>query len=105
MNNIERAAEAHTRAVSSTSFSNYPVIFAGFMEKGIPEADILPRENIFTYHAWRHKGRQVRKGQRGVRITTWITLRDKDTGEITGRRPKQAVVFHISQTEEAQVTT
>jgi hypothetical protein len=42
---------------------NYGAIFQGFMEKGIPESEILPRENVFTYHAWRALGRQVRRGQ------------------------------------------
>jgi hypothetical protein len=33
--------------------SNYPTIYGGFKEKGIPESEIKPRENVFTYKAWR----------------------------------------------------
>src|SRR5712692_9223746 len=49
--------EALTRAVTGQSYSNYPAIVAGFMAKGIPEDQIKPRENVFTYEAWRALGR------------------------------------------------
>jgi hypothetical protein len=99
----EVQTEALTRAVQSPSVVNYPAIFAGFIDRGIPESEIRPRENVFTYHAWRAIGRQVRKGEKGVQVTTWIPLTstDKTTGErkITGRRPKTAYVFHETQTD------
>lgn len=96
--------EALTRAVSSPSWSNYPVIFSGFLERGIPETDIKPRENIFTFDAWKALGRHVKRGEHGVRVQTWIPIApkvDEQTGETKpgGRRPKMAVVFHISQTD------
>jgi hypothetical protein len=59
--------EALSRAASGSSLTNWPAIIHGFMAKGIPEADIRPRENIFTYHAWRALGRQVRRGEHGVK--------------------------------------
>ena len=43
----EARREALTRAISGQSFSNFPAIFQGFAAKGIPEADIKPRENVF----------------------------------------------------------
>ena len=92
-------AEALFRAENSNSVSNYPAIFEGFEEKGI--ADIQPRVNIFTYHAWRAKGRQVRKGEHGVKVVTWITSTDKDTGK-EKKYPKKTTVFHISQTDPIQ---
>jgi hypothetical protein len=98
--------EALTRAVSGQALTNWPAIFAGFTAKGIPESEIKPRENVFTYHAWRALGRQVRRGEHGVRITTWAPVerkeRDTSTGEektTTTRRCVSAVVFHVSQTE------
>jgi len=98
--------EALGRAIGNQSTMNYAAIFQGFMEKGIPESDILPRENVFTYHAWRALGRQVRRGEHGVKVTTWIPTerkeRDKTTGEervSTGRICHTAVVFHVSQTD------
>src|SRR5437899_3506340 len=98
--------EALSRAANGQSFANWPVIIAGFVAKGIPESDILPRENVFTYHAWRALGRQVRRGEHGVKVTTWIPTerkeRDETTGEEkvrTGRICHTAVVFHVSQTD------
>src|SRR5690349_7011520 len=55
------AAAALERATTQASLANYPVIIAGFMAKGIPESEIKPRENVFTFKAWRALGRIVRK--------------------------------------------
>ena len=103
----EIQAEALSRAQNSPSWSNYPAIFQGFIEKGLEFEDIVPRENVFTFHAWKAKGRCVKKGEHGVKITTWIPVSkkvsDPDTGEEkkeSFRRPKSATVFHISQTKE-----
>ena len=96
--------DALTRAVSGATWSNYPAIFAGFMERGLPESEIKPRENVFTFEAWKALGRHVRRGEHGVRVQTWIPIPpkvDEQTGETKpgGRRPKTAVVFHVSQTD------
>ena len=95
--------EALARARGNESASNYPAIFAGFAEKGIPEDEIHPRENVFTFHAWKALGRTVKRGEHGVRVVTWIACNKKDdAGEVidTYRRPKSATVFHVSQTQE-----
>jgi hypothetical protein len=92
--NQEISAQALSRALGNQSMANYSAIIAGFSERGIE--DIRPRENVFTYHAWQALGRQVTKGQTGVRVNTWITL------ERAGQKvtiPKTTTVFHISQTE------
>ena len=96
--------EALTRAISGQSFSNFPAIFAGFAAKGIPESEIKPRENIFTFDAWKALGRVVRRGEHGVKVVTFIETRSKETDPETGerkliRRPWTTTVFHISQTE------
>jgi hypothetical protein len=94
--------EALSRAVNGLSLGNYPAIFAGFMAKGIPESEIRPRENVFTYQAWRALGRQVRRGEHGVKVVTFVemTKEDKETGEKKPfRRPWTTTVFHISQTD------
>src|SRR3990172_141928 len=74
----EIARESLSRAENGQSLTNLPAIYQGFLDRGIPEADILPRENVLTYHAWRAKGRQVRRGEHGGRVTTWIPLEVKD---------------------------
>ena len=105
----EMQQEALDRAAHGQSWANYAAIFQGFTAKGIPESEILPRENVFTYHAWRALGRQVRRGEHGVKVTTFVPMEkksgevDPDTGEEKriklGRRAWTAVVFHVSQTD------
>jgi len=103
----QSANEALDRATNGQALTNYPAIFEGFLAKGIAEADIKPRENVFTFQAWKAVGRSVRKGEHGVRIVTFVLCeskqRDPSTGEekvATYRRPHTTTVFHISQTEE-----
>jgi N-terminal domain of anti-restriction factor ArdC len=97
-------SEALARATTGLSMSNYPTIYGGFMEKGIPESEIKPRENVFTYNAWRALGRQVRRGEHGVKVLTFIDCqkRDEETGQLKERfrRPFSTTVFHVSQTDE-----
>jgi antirestriction protein ArdC len=96
--------EALTRAVTGQTMSNYPAIFQGFNAKGIPESEIRPRENVFTFEAWKALGRYVRKGEHGVKIVTFIESKSKEIDRDTGepkviRRPWSTTVFHISQTK------
>ena len=98
--------EALSRAINPLgTFSNYPAIIQGFIAKGIEESEIKPRENCFTFNAWRALGRTVRRGEHGVRV---VTFRHEDikeeqpdgTTKLTIKsRPWYATVFHISQTE------
>jgi hypothetical protein len=105
----EIAQNALASATTQSSVANYPAIIEGFMARGISAANIQPRVNVFTYHAWRALGRQVRKGEHGVAIVTWITTEKDDPnlrpGEMSSqparRRPKTAYVFHVSQTDGA----
>src|SRR5579862_5703501 len=73
--------ESLTRAVAGQSFSNWPAIIQGFAAKGIPVDDIRPRENVFTYHAWRALGRQVRRGEHGVKVVTFVAVKDSKSKE------------------------
>jgi N-terminal domain of anti-restriction factor ArdC len=96
--------EALTRAVSGQSLSNFPAIYQGFAAKGIPESEIKPRENVFTFDAWKALGRVVRRGEHGVKVVTFIDCRSKEIDQDTGerkviRRPWTTTVFHVSQTE------
>src|SRR6266446_1740686 len=94
--------ESLKRAVHGQSFTNYPAIFQGFAAKGIPESEIKPRENVFTFDAWKGLGRYVRKGEHGVKVVTFIecSKENKETGQKECfRRPWTTTVFHVSQTE------
>jgi antirestriction factor ArdC-like protein len=103
-NTLQLRQEALTRAVSGQSLGNFPAIFQGFAAKGIPESEIKPRENVFTYQAWKALGRQVRRGEHGVKVVTFIDCQTKETDRDTGerksfRRPWTTTVFHVSQTD------
>lgn len=102
----EKQFAALSRAETGQSLTNYPAIIQGFIEKGIPPADITPRVNVFTFHAWKAKGRSVKKGEHGVRVITFVernaTVTAPDGTEQTISRSVSSttVVFHISQTKE-----
>lgn len=105
MNRNEANQQALSNARSNQSILNYPSIYSEFMARGIPESQIEPRVNVFTYKAWLALGRQVRKGEHGVRVVTFVpmTKTDKLTGkESSFRRPWSTTVFHISQTDAVQ---
>lgn len=91
--------ESLTRAVSNTSLLNYGAIYTGFVEKGIPTEEILPRQNVFTFAAWKALGRSVKKGEHGVKVITWIETVDKDNPELTRKLCRTTTVFHVSQTQ------
>ena len=100
--------EALNRAKHNTSLSNYPIIFQGFTAMGIPETDIIPRENVFTFNAWKALKRQVMRGQHGVKVCTYIPMDVKDKTDNKTESPakpkrikarRMTTVFHISQTK------
>jgi antirestriction protein ArdC len=94
---IEYQQEALNRARGNNSMLNYETIIRGFIAKGIPSSAIIPRENVLTYGAWQAINRQVRKGEKGVKVVSWIKTTDKNGIEST--RQTSATVFHVSQTE------
>ena len=98
--------EALNRATAGQSVANYALIYEGFTAKGIAPDQIIPRETILTYHAWRALGRQVKKGEHGVKVCTFVPVMSKKTqenGDNDGQRgykmPRTVTVFHVSQTE------
>lgn len=98
------AAQALKNATENNSVANYQAIFEGFAAKGIAIEEIEPRVNVFTYNAWRAKGRQVRKGETGVKVVTFVNAKGQaaegDQGEAQGYKFARSVaVFHISQTD------
>ena len=101
----EARREALTRAVSGQTMSNYPAIFQGFIAKGIPESEIRPRENVFTFNAWRALGRTVRTRRAWRQSAHVHRTRQQGNRQGHGRtqndspRPWTTTVFHVSQTE------
>ena len=102
MKQSELNNQALSNAINNESTRNYGAIYDGFLDMGIAETDIKPRVNVFTYKAWAAKGRQVKKGEHGVKVVTFVPMSKKDTK--TGEkhkfsRPRTTTVFHVSQTE------
>lgn len=98
----QRHNDALSNATGRQSAMNYTAIIEGFTAKGIAADDIRPRENIFTFGAWRALGRCVKKGEHGVPVCTFSPASkiDAETGEIKEfHRPRQTFVFHLSQTD------
>jgi hypothetical protein len=95
------ASEALGRARNGSSIANDAAVIAGFLERGIPEDEILPRVNCLTFWGWKALGRSVCKGQHGVKVTVWIRRCDCPAGASCdcAAYPKNATVFHESQTE------
>ncbi|HIH5043298.1 TPA: ArdC-like ssDNA-binding domain-containing protein [Pseudomonas aeruginosa] len=102
--------QALANALADKSAANYETIIEGFMDKGIEPDDIIPRVNVFTYNAWQELGRQVRKGEKGVKIVSMVPVRARKDGDEEGppvvdgdgkprMRSVTATVFHISQTD------
>ncbi len=102
--------EALRRAAFGNSVHNEATAIAEFVARGIPESEVMPRVNVFTFNAWKAAGRYVRKGEHGVKLVTWFPKSDsngqpilKDGKPIMMRTT--ATVFHISQTEKIGDTT
>ncbi|MCX2694476.1 ArdC-like ssDNA-binding domain-containing protein [Pseudomonas sp. DCB_CB] len=112
MSRTEVQQAALQNALADRSMANYEPIIEGFMEKGIPAEEITPRENVFTYNAWLALGRQVQKGESGVKVITYIQGKGKkaeagEGGEGQGDGapflfPRSVTVFHISQTQPVE---
>ena len=101
MDKITQSIESLNRAKNGDSLANYQAILQGFADKGIAANDIIPRENVFTYNAWLALNRQVKKGEHGVKVVTWIPAKQKDS-ESSFMFRGRSTVFHISQTDLIQ---
>ena len=73
-----------------TSTANFQIVALAAAARG---CSCEPYVDWFTYRRWQAQGFQVQRGQHGVKLTTWIPVIDKETGEQTGKRPRTASVF------------
>ena len=84
---------------TSKDTENCSIVKSEFLDRGLSEEDIQPKENVFTYRKWQELGRQVKKGEKGVKISWLAPMNRKEGDERTGMRHLTRSVFHISQTE------
>jgi hypothetical protein len=89
MTKTEMQAEALANARAGQSVMNYAAIFEGFMARGIVEANIKPRENVFTFHAWKALGRSVKKGG--------MTGRGMQLYRLSVANERSALVLRVTQ--------
>jgi len=98
----ETPEQAAARIQAGGWNQNCALVIMAFAARGIDPDDIKPKDNVLTYRAWRGRGRQVRKGEHGETITTYIPIekKNKKTGKTEESvRPRSCRVFHISQTD------
>ena len=97
--------EALERARNGSSLKNDLAVKLAFQNRGIPEAEIKPRENVLTFDAWRALGRTVKKGEHGVKVLTIVEYEEQAKNPeqaLSPRRktaPRRTTVFHVSQTK------
>jgi len=67
-----------------------------------------PEGNCFTFQGWRERGYHVKKGERSIRVSTWLMRSEIRTDE-TGKEvekfysiPRTAYLFYIDQVEKNQ---
>ena len=86
-------------AETARQFQGYSAMNAASI-LAVLKCDCEPYRDVFTYQRWQAQGFQVRKGEHGVRITTWIDATEKraEGDEPEGERkvyrlPRAVVVF------------
>lgn len=95
--------DALRRATTNSSANNEAKVIEEFAARGIAADEIIPRENVFTFNAWKAKGRIVKKGEKGVKLEVFMRVENKDWINEDGSAiyktiRKFTTVFHISQT-------
>lgn len=91
-----KAGQASIAKAQSKPFgANDVLVIQAFQERGI---NATPRVDVFIYNAWLAKGRQVRKGEKGVKILTFVEKADGS------KLPRWVTVFHLSQTDAMGAT-
>jgi antirestriction protein ArdC len=83
-------------------FHHFSVHNALQAQLACPEASCEAYRDILTRRRWRALGYQIRKGEQGTVITTWIATpnQGEDGDEKSARRPKRVFVFCRHQVEQ-----
>ena len=90
---MPKMTSEQAQTFSGYSSTNAAVLIATAEAK---KCECEPYRDWFTYQRWLAQGFQVQKGERGIKLTTWIECikKDADGNEVvTGRRPKGYTVF------------
>lgn len=84
-------------AEQAKEFSTYSARNAAIVAMAFEQCGCSAYEDVFTFARWKAQGYQVRKGEHGVKISTYapITRKDPETGAdaVVGTRPWTSTVF------------
>src|SRR4051794_38621055 len=90
------AAEARTfDGISTNSAAQVLIALDERKETGIyPDCACEPYEDTFTFERWKAQGKQVRRGEKALRISSWIAPkrrgeRDDANGDDNSSAPRQ----------------
>jgi len=90
-------------ATEALDFHHFSVHNAVQAQLACPEASCEAYRDIFTRRRWQAQGYDIREGEMGTAITTWIMRpsREEDGDNKPARRPKRVLVFCRHQVERA----
>lgn len=58
-----------------------------------------PKDNCLTFRQWLKSGYTVRKGEKAIKSFVIVEKKDKETGEVVGKRSKTINLFYEKQVE------
>lgn len=100
-NKLETGVQKLMTAESFKEYLRYMATFHDYSWRNVmliaaqrPDASL-----VAGFHAWRKKGRFVRKGEKGIRILAPLAVKDKETEEYSIKGFKITTVFDVSQTD------
>ena len=99
--NKEHETKEELTSVFKGSRANYLTVKAEIKQRFGKEAgqSYDPRKNCFSYVRWQQEGRQVKRGEKAIKSTTWISVIDKDDPTKISKFPRKVNLFHVLQTE------
>ena len=87
----------------ATSFDTFSMMNATIVVSE-RKCECQPYIDIFTYNRWKAQGFQVKRGEHGTHIQTFVPITKADNDgnvKVTGRVPKTSVVFCRCQVEKS----
>jgi len=101
---LERLSQGISELTTSEKWSDYLATQAKFHHYSAGNAQLIMYQNPYAtqvagYKVWQSLGRQVRKGEHGLRILAPLAVKDKESGETNIKGFRGVSVFDISQTD------
>lgn len=95
--------EAALQRIAGGFSGNDVAVVMIFASLGVDPDEILPRENVLTFKAWKAKGRKIAKGVNSISVPVYIPAKGKQEAEGDDEKPgsmmkRRARLFHESQT-------